>query len=1049
MSEYLDLSPKLRRAVRRNKFHLVLEMYHSSVDDIFNEPARAMFRYGTINIQWAGCHYKAKLSSMPSWEKFINKQFNSLTVDLMNVKRGSESPGFIVLNQIIKGFRVVVRCIAEGLSIEESHITWSGRLDSMTQLTKDTVSLNCTQEIGKFSYQVATDVYGSACPLRFGFGDCLGNQTLAEKSLLYRQRFAAFGYGGCNHTHEACDAMANLPMNQGQRKVTTGSTFNRPTIVKKPNWWTLGLTKKKKLVQVPVQWSPKNQDDNSSEVIGNIFGRVSRQGRAFTSADIGGQLVALVAFAKAGVYGIETIAQLVSNDTTFPIATFTPHLGTLGGIGTQQPDPRFLESGYNSRLVYAGVTYDDLSDDPLSDSPNEIPTTSGILKGNLVPTFDGHNWIIQWTQNPVWIGRYLAMNFPYTVVKTEWWSESKNLETANRCFRVVEDDTNADIATISNNEVQNFNDGLLFRFQSAGRFNSSYVYDTETQQLVSDLKFVNPDNLRLPFDPSIEPNGDIDFFPIRQVAGNSLQKTFLQLQHTLNLVIGDTESLSDLLYGFVFPSFRGYLSFDKFGKIFIGSRQAAPNAFVRTDWLISENDTNKIPVTNVSKLRNKGGKLLISTGQINGEIRLEQGFSYIHTATSVSSQTVGTTTLQTTNFIDREGAPSFAKIKLGGVPKSGDRISVTFSTPIVASTTPRVLTWDWFVDADTDTLAIVTLMLKTRLEASMPFEEFWTCYINPADSTEIVIEFQGGYLHLNKPLLKDHFAGEEILRVVEVYENFKDTSSADGTKDNIFDFTIAPQGEQYQTVKGTYISAIEDFTEVEILPQNAWANIEDEREMNILELDLRGIDNYKAAADIVKANYIDFVVGGLYGTLETVNLAMFHNEDDVIAVQYQTLEGAVSYLPMSILSLHRNNDSVLLGIKLYLSAMFDRRTTQEEKRLETTLTPFNEVAIPTQINLGGYSSTRTGDGAADAPQDIIFKPKPYLVLPKRYHTDGSSSEVTQVVLDYKPIIFDTSIAKGAEIGYDKLLNHEVGFLPAPINFRITDTEDGFCIVEWD
>jgi hypothetical protein len=493
--------------------------------------------------------------------------------------------------------------------------------------------------------------------------------------------------------------------------------------------------------------------------------------------------------------------------------------------------------------------------------------------------------------------------------------------------------------------------------------------------------------------PLVDPTtggGNVDFFPING-GGTFGQKTFLAFDRTLNGLIPDTLSLTDLLFGLFFPAFGGYMAFDRHGKIYIDSRKPTAHTFVRQDVSLRANFTpSEIPVTNVKAIHGYGGYLLIGAGQANGEIRTEQGVRYVHTQTTVKTRTIGSIQMTTQRqFIEQQNAPSVIRLKFSGTPQQGNRMFLEFETPIVDNEAPRKLAWDWYVDSTGDTLDVVAAMFKTRLEASPTFSEFWTCRINQLDRTELFIEFQGGYLRLNKPLEFSHKAGEEIMHVVEVYENFKDASNPNGRKDNIKSFRLnSPTSENYQTVKGTYISAIEDFTEVEVLPRTAWDTVEDEREMNVLEMDLSMVDSYRQAASIVKRSYIDHVVGAFPATLETGNEAMFHQEDDVIAVRHQILEDTVTYLPMKVNSVAMTSEGFALELKLYLSAAYDSRVAKEEKRFESTLTPVTDASLG-EPSRGSFSSVRTGDGAGDTPQDKLFSYMPYMVLPKRYHTTGA------------------------------------------------------------
>lgn len=983
LNAYLEIPEALEIALENNDYQYLVELYHPDNDDIFHFPQNAMLRYSTHDFIWQGLRYKGKLKEIPNMIKFIGKEFNTLNLTMLNVERGKDSASFLALNEILRGFRVAIRIVFKGADIEDTRLVWWGRLDKIAGLKTTDVAFNCSQELGNFSYEVATDKYGQACPLLFGRGNCLGTETLEEKSARFRRALELYGQGGCNRNFLTCKNFGGEQERfyEGQNLVNRSGVFERIEYVKKKFLWIFSYKKKN---VIPVQWSSDNQESSQDTVVPIAFGRVQLELQPFSWADTGEHLLALLGACKGGKYGIEGFHNVQSRDANIPLQSVIQHLGTLGGVGTQTKSSLFFESGYNSNLAYLEARY---ASQP-ADQADDVPTTTSVIKAIKVPVLNRNTgeMDIQWTHNPVWGTRYFMTSFRYQVINPKWFNDEANQFTADYCYKVVEDDTNADIAVINNGEFSN----NPYRYRASGRYNEDYhrLYEQPQAQLRENTSL--NENL-LPEFPTNENgdvifgSGDIDWFPASGT-GNNLQRTFLVFRYTLNLLINDTVSISDLLHSFVFPTFRGFLHFNPFGKIEIQCKRPSPNAYVRTDAPIAK----EIPITNVKKLYNKGGYLIVGVGQPNAEIVEEKGIRYVNgcantTVSTSSSSNLGVSVDE--NFDGYSNSASKVKLKFSGNSSAGERIELKFT-----ESEDDVLVWDYVLMNSNENLEVIAHLFKARLEASPSFNEFWSATIPQNERDAIVITCETGYLKLKEELKYEHFAGEEVLRVVEVYENNKDEDNLDGKKDNIVSLDFNNNNEVYHAVKGTYISAIDDFRETEVLPRIAWDIVEQERNLNYLELDLRGVDNYRQAGWLIKSNKIDYVDGMLTADLVTNNpKAQLHQENDVVAVRYQTLEG-VSYLPFAISSIDVNASDGTCGLmlKLYLSAVYDERVAQEETFQETTLTTNQSPTDipPATISSGGYSNTRTGDGNADTVQNIKFEPKPYSVLNARYHTQG-------------------------------------------------------------
>jgi hypothetical protein len=988
---YQNLPKEIRAAIFRGEvFYFGIEFYLPSHDDIFSDPSQAVFRFSDTRFTWLDNLYKDRVKDIPELTKFIGKTFNQLGIEMANVERGASSGSSFVFRNLIRGFRVAVRIIFPELEdIEMSRLVWWGRVSNVQDISPTSVKINCSQEIGDFSYDINTKQYGQACPLFFGKGDCLGTETFEQKSLLYQNAFNLFGQGGCNRTEQRCIQLDNRDFYQGQNAVTVSGQFIRDEVTVKKFLFFFKIHKHNR---IPVQWSSKNQSTNDNVTIPFVFGRARIELHPFVWADIGTQIIALVGGSIGPIQGFYNIT---CQNPDLTIVDVTQHLGEFGGVGTQQPDGRFIQSGPNSKLAYLGITY---GGSPDADEPEDPPTTTAVMKGAIIPVrnpFTG-DFINQWSNNPVWLTRFFLTNFIYTVVKPEWFNEVKNQDTANYCFTVIEDDTDAEIPVISGSSFGGFQDGEFTRFTSTNRYNAdvlqtsleSFRAHNELSQSLSLVDDIDTDTV------NGGGGGLPDIWWASPIGSPQLgqSRTYLALRYTANGVINDKAKLSDILFSLLLPTFRGFLRFNHYGQIEIDCRKPVNNSYIRLDTPIA---STEIPVASTVKFSTTNGYLLIGVGKNTSEIAKVKGLRYVNGSsqcqvTATSSGGLGVTVSPT--FVDRLGAPAEIYMDFEGTPSLGEQVSLKFVDPIDGQTAQNELLWDYYCDSETP--ENVALLFKTRLMASPSFRESWTAEIFPELPKRIVIRCQTGYVQLDRPLINPHFQGEEVLTVVEVYEDGRDEQSIKGTKDNMTDFRLGVRKQEtYHGVTGTYISAVQDFRETQIQPRIAWDAAEQERNLNLLDLDLRFVDNYRQAAFLTKSATIDFVDGNLYATWQTGIRAMFHEEGEVVAVRHQTMEG-VSYTPFTIENLsysHSNMETSIEG-KLYLSAAFDERVAKEEKFLEASLVPNPDFPTtpPPTLSAGGYSSTGTGDGVGGRRQDIYYETQTYETLPNQqvYSPEG-------------------------------------------------------------
>jgi len=287
----------VRELTKRNKYIIpVVEIYSRKTDDIasIGAPANAIARWSNTCFDWTNStgtyRYDAKILAFPEARSYIDGRVNSAEITLSNAERGANSSSRFFLNNSVKGCWMVIRLVFPDHP-EESVVVFWGKCKRPGVIDNESVSLSATQELGNHKQEIPFRDYQINCPLEFARpgGGCLGNQTLAEKSIAYRNAVALYGTAGCNKRFSTCVLLNNNSYFQGQQVVAVSGQFSYITIeevVKRVLFWT----KRKKVRVVKTDsWSSVNQSE-SSETVPIAFGRCQIQGHPFTWADVGQQV---------------------------------------------------------------------------------------------------------------------------------------------------------------------------------------------------------------------------------------------------------------------------------------------------------------------------------------------------------------------------------------------------------------------------------------------------------------------------------------------------------------------------------------------------------------------------------------------------------------------------------------------------------------------------------------------------------------------------------------------------------------------------------------
>jgi hypothetical protein len=938
---------------KRNKYIIpVVEIYSRKTQDIASiaAPRDAIARFANVCFDWTNStgtyRYEPKVVSFPEVRTYLDGRINTAEVTFSNVARGEGSMARFVLDNHVKGCWMVIRLVFPDHP-EESHVLFWGKCGRPGEITGKTLTITASQELGNYKQEIPFREYQINCPLEFARpgGGCLGNQTLAEKSIAYRQAVATYGTSGCNKRFSTCTLLNNTNYFQGQRVVSVSGQFSYVTIeevVKRVLFWT----KRKKVRVVKTDsWSSVNQSE-SSETIPFAFGRCQIQGHPFTWADIGQQVRALQGFCEGKISAFSFVRSRTEGINTLQIIE---HLGDWGGVGTQQLDTMFNgSSGFNSRLAYLEVLTDGSSPTQVDDAP----LITAVIRGLEVPVPDvnGEYTITDWTNNPVHILRFLFNDIRIGRIPLYRIDDEVNLETAADCDSIVEDRTNDEAIVLPSNEYDNYGQGYR-RYRSASRI-TAYRDLYERDEL--------PNSLLAAEAPQFEEPEVKWFNPFEQYV---LPEPYsvLRQKYTFNGALQEKTQLLDFVYERILPTFKGFINYNSKGKIEIRNKRPADNGYLRMDTKFTD---SRIPVSNIKPwVTDLSGYVIIGVSLETAEVRETTGFQYSTACNGlpIASTVTGTVTATTSGTMSggNLSSPALGYIDIGGTVTAGSKVEIDFNSG------DDLFTVEYRADGIED-LPCFARMLTAFLNANMQFHSYLTAYILPSDPTRIWIRCEAGYLRLDKGLQYPHSQFEEVLRVRHVFENCGElTANESGRFDNIIDDSFsfnANSGEEINAIAAKYTSAIDDFHLTNILPRAAWDTIDLEGEINKEEMDLTFVDNYWQAAFLAKSKAIEVIDGNVAFQWRTSISAAHLELYDVVAIRHDSGDGVLNYIPVWLDDVSYNLEDFTMDMHgmLYLSAAHSLHVQPVDVLLTTTLNvnDIPEVIPPTIGTSGG-----TGGGS--------------------------------------------------------------------------------------
>lgn len=466
-------------------------------------------------IFWGGHQYVAAVESRSQIRRYDGDQFDSVTVTFSNVNL--QMAGVLLTNDI-EGRRLIIRKIDRSVP-GDSVVLFVGEMERPSSIGEKDCTIEAKQIVGSVEHEAPARLFSPYCPFEPGEWEC--GQPAGVP---------------CDKSWSRCAELGNTARYGGFRFVPHSGTYQYEEITKK-RFLLLFSRKKKKTITA----SFSSVDDTPYDVpIPLIYGRVQIAGIVIQHADEGGVTKALAAFASGKM---EHIFYLRANQAA--ITDYTLHLGYLGEANGV--DPRFPNSYPYSLVAYAGVTIP--SDVAVVDPAPEI---TAVVKGSGVAHFGPNGQFLGWwwSDNPIWCVRDF-MTRPLAQggmgLPDDWFDDALHYQEAAYCDELINDPTNSQKIY----RPPQVPEGVDYR-----RYRSTGVEggDIEADGPYADYEpGVDDDTSRVPIPVQVK-------------------------RFTLNVAIAKQEKAVDILFNKLLPTFRGYLTFSKDGKIQIRCERPVPNS---------------------------------------------------------------------------------------------------------------------------------------------------------------------------------------------------------------------------------------------------------------------------------------------------------------------------------------------------------------------------------------------------------------------------------------------------------------------------------------
>lgn len=957
---------------RRNRYLIsVCEFYNPKILDFtsIEAPKNAFGRFSPTALYWQNQFYEGRIASNGYGDttRISGEEFNRTSITFNNLGFGKKKFAEWLETNRVEGARIVIRVISPNAP-NGYFIAWWGRVDEIGEIGF-TVKLDCYEEGGHFDSQMPFRDHRKGCLYMFGDEYCRCGESLEEKSIEYQNEWNLYGVRGCpQKDFENCTALENTDFFGGRNiRAVEGNTNWTERVDTGKKWWQF-WKKRYKTVTHSIHYSSR-ENSNDDTMIPEGFGLIQSELNWIQWVDTGTTIKAL---GSASEGEIEEFTEIRSRTNPYTILNFTEHKGECGGTGSQLPDQRFPNSGTNSRVASVGV------DIGGSTNPNvdDAPLVSFVAKARKVflPDETGKFNLLKWSDNPIAIWKFIENHPYYGRGNPVFDDDEDHIKEMAECDDFVLDSTQSESLILDQAEADQY--GITFRHFRPTSTVTPAVIDYELG--------LRPVNL-----PPIEfdqPN--VNFGLPDQIITNLPKVDVLRRKYTLNWLLREKNPVRETINKELIPACKGYKIYSSEGKIQRKVRKPADHTYIRQP--VSK-ESILLPVVNVRKfLEDQRFFIIIGVGEDTAEIRKIKGirFSQAGNGLPFTVEFGGGLTAEITNNSfsgGNEGTPSRSTVKIGGVAQYGGFLRFTIGEG------EKKVVINYYAQTG-QSMESVVAYVQALFNAHPTLKEFLRAF-EGRSLDEIDVNLYYGAIELDKPLEFDHFEGEEILRVVAIFENCNSLNQHTGFGlNNILEITPnVKKWDKVNTIKATFTNILDDFAQTPITPRRAHEIIEYENRERPKTVSLRAVGNEWQAGYLVNGEAVRSIDGNFHVEWKTFARYMNLDQGDVVAIYDDSKTNQIlKWIPIEIneANLNPNNFEVSFSGNLYHTIEFDTRVRNSRQVQPSSLvTNPNPEPIPA-IGGAGYGI----GGYSESNYLKLYPNARFTSINSGYYTDGFSND---------------------------------------------------------
>lgn len=666
-------------------------------------PADAIETFAAQEITWNSIVYRREVVSRGDIVVNFGEKTNSCSIQFSNISRYLAT---LAENQQIEGLLLVIRVVSPDVTTD-SIVRFSGRCDKPGDIDKKRFSLSARQDFGNI------------------------NQTLPPWEF---------------STVDPDGRVPSDPLFKGILSIAVQGTITFPRVEPSSSFFGR-LFGRRQTRYYTEQWSSVDSTPYGQKRR-EVFGRVQLQLRPFAHADKGTHVGYLMEACNGPIFAIENIKSRTEGFGD-PVCTFIPtppavHLGDPGGTGTNTGNT--CQADLGGGQLFSHLAYiEGASTGSAADATDEPPVVTALVFGRIVPLPNGSGAYVLsgWTDNPVHIARFILTDSNFVNINEGFMEDAVNHLTALHCDSPLIDETNDEMIVIHEDDSPEA--GVTFtRYPSTGILNTrTALYrnlgDTEIMPETVDGPYI-------PWDPAdpIPPE-------LPGATPTYTRQQLLRKRYTFNAPITDEVRAVDFLYKTVFPTFKGYLRVNKYGRYEIRSEVAADATYIRSSTSVG---ATSIPVLNVTPWKSGpdllAGRILLGLGIITSEVRTVSSADYSTSGNSVSLSAGSTGGIvATASGANLSGGSTTVQasgtVTFSGTPAAGDTITITIDGIAVEYTLGAA-----------DTTSTVGVLMKDYINATPRLQPYILASWASGSPTVVTIKCLHGALNLSSALLKTH-----------------------------------------------------------------------------------------------------------------------------------------------------------------------------------------------------------------------------------------------------------------------------------------------------